>query len=134
MCLFCKIIQKDIPAYVLYENKHACAFLDIHPRSAGHTVVIPKKHAEKLSDLPEEEVAPLFSAVKLVAGTIRSRLDSQGLTIGINEGKASGQEVDHLHVHVIPRFADDGGGSIQSVVSNVPKESLEKLREKLKIQ
>ena len=130
-CLFCKIVVQEIPAYRIYEDATALAFLDIHPKAPGHAMIIPKVHAEKLSDLAEEYVGPLFLAVRRVARVIRERLDADGLTIGINEGRASGQAVEHLHVHVLPRFEGDGGGSLHSIVENFPKESLEALQKKL---
>lgn len=131
-CLFCKIVDKTIGAIVVYEDQNTVAFLDIHPKAPGHTMVIPKAHATKLGDVPDSEVGPLFAAVKNVAGTIEKSLAPQGFTIGINQGKAAGQAVDHLHVHIIPRFTNDGGGSVHSIVNNPPKETLEEIAGKIK--
>lgn len=130
-CLFCKIAAKEIPSQVVYEDDHVLAFLDIMPRAPGHTIVIPKIHAPNLLELPDVEVAPLFAAVKKVAELVSRKLGADGITIGINQGRASGQEVDHLHVHVVPRSHGDGGGAIQSVVHNIPKESVEEIYKKL---
>ena len=130
-CLFCKIAAKEIPSQVVYEDDHVLAFLDIMPRAPGHTIVIPKFHAPNLLELPDVEVAPLFAAVKKVAELVSRKLGADGITIGINQGRASGQEVDHLHVHVVPRSHGDGGGAIQSVVHNIPKESVEEIYKKL---
>jgi histidine triad (HIT) family protein len=130
-CLFCKIAAKGIPAQVIYEDDRTLAFLDVKPRSAGHAMVIPKYHAPTLTALPDDEVAPLFSAVKKVAELLTEKLAPDGITIGINQGRASGQEVDHLHVHLMPRWHGDGGGPIQSVVHNPPKESLEEIQKKI---
>ena len=132
-CLFCKIAAKQIPAHLLYEDQHVCAFLDINPRAPGNTVVIPKAHAETLAALPENEASFFFSVVQRLSGEIRRRMKADGLTIGVNEGKASGQAVDHLHLHIMPRFAGDGGGSVHSVVSNISSESLDTIANKLKI-
>ena len=133
-CLFCKMAWKEIssPA-VLYENEHVLAFLDIHPRAPGHALVIPKYHATGLTDLPDAQSQELFSAVKKVASGILDGLKADGITIGINHGKAAGQEVPHLHVHLIPRWEDDGGNSLQSVVMNQPKESLAQIAKKIVI-
>ena len=131
-CLFCKIIDKKIPAAILYENDHVLAFLDILPRTPGHTMVIPKEHAPRLIELPDKEVGPLFLAVKHVAELLMKKLKPDGVTIGLNQGRASGQEVDHLHVHVMPRWHGDRGSSIQSVVNNPPKESLAEIEKKLR--
>lgn len=130
-CLFCKIAAKAIPSQIVYEDDHVLAFLDIMPRTMGHTMVISKVHAPNLLELPDVEVAPLFLAVKRVAELVSRKLACDGITIGINQGRASGQEVDHLHVHVMPRWHNDGGGSIQSVVSAKPQMSVEEVRKKI---
>jgi histidine triad (HIT) family protein len=130
-CLFCKIAAKTIPAKIIYEDDHAVAFLDIMPRAPGHTMVIPKYHAPTMIELPDEEVAPLFNAVKKTARLLMAALRPDGITIGINQGRASGQEVDHLHVHLVPRSHGDGGGSVQSVVHNAPQESLDEIAKKI---
>jgi histidine triad (HIT) family protein len=130
-CLFCKIAEKKIPAKVIYEDDHTLAFLDIMPRTTGHTLVIPKMHAPNLLELPDAEVAPLFAAVKHVAAMLAKALKPDGITMGANQGRASGQEVDHLHVHLMPRWHGDGGSSIQSVVNAKPKESVDAIAEKI---
>ncbi|MFQ5753201.1 MAG: HIT family protein [bacterium] len=130
-CLFCKISKKQIPAAIIYEDNRTQAFLDIEPRAPGHVLVIPKVHAETIGDLPDKEIGPLFTAVKNVVDLVVHGLGADGATIGANQGKASGQVVDHLHIHIIPRFFGDGGGAIQSVVSNKPKESVEEIRKKI---
>lgn len=130
-CLFCKIAAKEIPAQVVYEDNHTMAFLDVMPRSPGHTMVIPRYHAPTITALPNEEIAPLFASVKKVAELLSRKLKADGITIGINQGRASGQEVDHLHVHLMPRWHGDGGGPIQTAVSNKPRESLEEIKKKI---
>lgn len=131
-CIFCKIAQHEISAYVVYEDDHVVAFLDIQPRSPGHTMVIPKQHAENLSALPDAEVAPFFTAVKHVTDIVRSALAPDGFTLGMNYGEASGQEVQHMHFHIMPRWAHDGGGPIQRVVMNKPEEDIAALAEKIR--
>ncbi len=130
-CLFCKIVAKIIPSAIVYEDEHTLAFLDIHPMSAGHTLVIPKVHAENILDLSDTQIGPLFQAVKKVVALLQGRLESKGFTIGINHGRISGQVIDHLHVHIVPRHEGDGGGSLHSVVKNPPQESLEVIQAKL---
>jgi histidine triad (HIT) family protein len=130
-CLFCKIAAKQIPAEIVYEDDRTIAFLDITPRSPGHTMVISKYHSPNFLELPKAEVAPLFEAVKTVAELLMAKLKPDGMTVGINQGRASGQEVDHLHVHLMPRSKGDGGSAVQSVVNNKPKESLEEIRKKI---
>ncbi len=130
-CLFCKIANKEIPAEVIYEDDNAVGILDIYPVAPGHTMVIPMVHCENILDLPEEKIGDVFSAVKKITATLGKALRPDGFTIGINHGKASGQAVDHLHIHIIPRFKDDGGGSMHSVVNNPPKEPLNKIMAKI---
>jgi len=131
-CLFCKIANKEIKADVVYEDQAAMSVLDIHPRSLGHVFVIPKKHVSSILDLEDEQVAPVFFAVKNTAILLKEKIKADGFSIGINTGRAGGQEIDHLHIHIIPRFLNDGGGSIQSVISNIPGEKeKEMIREML---
>ncbi len=127
-CFFCKIINKEAPAEIIYEDANAMAFLDIHPKAPGHTMVVPKIHAETILDLPKEEVGELFGAVKKITELLDKSLKPDGFTIGINHGEASGRIVEHLHIHIVPRWYNDGGGSIHSVVDNPPKQSLKEIK------
>jgi len=129
-CLFCKIAKREMGADVVYEDEKAMAILDINPRTPGHVFVIPKMHVENLLDLPEVEVETLFLAVKATLKKVIEKLKADGATIGINQGKISGQEVAHLHIHIMPRFEGDGGKSVQSVVNN-PPENKEEIKNKL---
>ncbi len=130
-CLFCKIANKEIDAEIIYEDASTIAFLDVHPRAAGHTLVIPKVHREILSDLEEEELAPFLSATQRVMELLKRALHPDGFTMGVNNGSAAGQEVRHLHMHVIPRSSDDKGRSVQSVVYAPSGEALAALRKKI---
>jgi len=131
-CLFCKIIKGEIPSEVVYQDEHAFAFLDIHPKAPGHTMVIPKVHAEHLLELPDVEIAPFFTAVKRAQEMVDKAIKPTGYTLGINHGRVSGQEVDHLHFHIIPRWLGDNGKSIHSVVDNPPKEDLSVIAERIR--
>ena len=131
-CLFCKIAQKEILAEIVYEDADTLAFLDIHPRAPGHTIIIPKLHAENLILLPQAAVLPTFLTLQRVTGMLKRALDPQGMTLGINQGEISGQTVPHLHIHIMPRFDGDGGGSVHSVVNNPPKESLSVIASKIR--
>lgn len=131
-CLFCKIVAKAIPTEIIYESNDALAFLDIHPMAPGHTVVIPKIHSANLLELPEEKVGPVFLAVKEVAKKLQAALLPDGFSYGINQGKVTGQSVEHLHIHVVPRFRDDGGRSFHSIVQNPPKEDVKVIAEKIR--
>ncbi len=131
-CLFCRIIRKEIPAEILYEDDHAMAFLDIMPRVAGHTVVIPKTHAPTIVELPDEEIGLLFLAVKRLEEKITAALHPDGITLGANQGRASGQEIDHLHIHLMPRWRNDGGRAVQSLVAAPPSEPLAQIAQKIR--
>lgn len=130
-CLFCKIATKTIPAKIVYEDDHTVAFLDVMPRAPGHTMVVSKYHEPTLAVLPEDEVGSLFLAVKKTVELLMMGLHPDGVTIGINQGRASGQVVDHLHVHLMPRWQGDGGSPVQSVVSNAPQEPLDEILKKI---
>ena len=134
MCLFCSIVKKEIPAEIIYEDEKSLAFLDIRPRAPGHTIVIPKSHAQNLLELGEQDVGPLFEAARTVQKRILEVLHPEGFTVGVNQGRAAGQEVDHLHVHILPRFFRDGGRAVQGLVNNPPRESLKEMAEKLSIK
>ena len=131
-CIFCGIARKEIPAEIVREDERTVAFLDIHPRAPGHTVVVPRQHSPTLLELPDGEIGLLFSAVKYATRLLANALHPSGFTIGINHGSVSGQTVDHLHVHILPRFLGDGGGSIHSVVTNPPQESLAAVAAKIR--
>ncbi len=107
-CIFCKIIAGKIPSAKVYEDHSIISFLDIAPANKGHILVLPKKHYETLTDTPETEVAGLFAAVKKIERALSSALGNDGYNILINNKKAAGQLVPHIHIHIIPRFADDG--------------------------
>lgn len=130
-CLFCQIANKEKPAQIIYEDDAVTAVLDIFPKAIGHTMVLPKKHAQTILDLSPEEIGPIFDGVRKVTQLLNDKIKPEGFTIGINHGKVSGQVIEHLHIHVIPRFGNDKGGSIHSVVDNPPKESLEEIRNKI---
>jgi histidine triad (HIT) family protein len=131
-CIFCKIINKEIDSKIIYEDNQNLAFLDIHPHAPGHTVVIPKKHTKTILELDASEIKDLFMTLKNTLEIIQKALNPDGFTIGINHGESAGQAIPHLHIHLIPRFKNDGGGSIHSVVLNKPKESIEEIYNKIK--
>lgn len=109
-CVFCMIVDKRLPAKVVGENERALAFLDVRPCSDGHTLVIPKRHTPDFSSCPEEDLADVAKLTKQVALKIkRSRLDPLGINYLSNEGSVARQEVFHLHVHVIPKYAKGEG-------------------------
>lgn len=103
-CIFCKIIARQIPSFVLYEDDSVLAFLDIAPFEKGHALVVPKQHAVHLTDLPDPALAPLMPAVKRVADLLLRRLPCDGFNILQSNGRCATQVVPHVHFHVIPRW------------------------------
>jgi histidine triad (HIT) family protein len=103
-CIFCKIVRKEAPSSVVYEDSEVLAFMDIRPVSEGHTLVIPKQHFENVFDSPEEQIASVHRVAKRIAAAVKEATKADGISIVQQNGKAAGQDVFHLHVHVIPRF------------------------------
>ncbi len=128
-CLFCKIANKEIEVLTVYEDKHVLAFLDTYPITEGHTLIIPKVHAATLLDLPEEEIKPFFLATKRVLGVLVESFKTKTLTLGINHGEAKG--IPHLHVHILPRFSEDGGKVIQSLVHMTNQRPIVEIHEQI---
>ncbi len=106
-CIFCKIASGEIPTKKIYEDQKFLAFLDVNPRAVGHCLIIPKKHAATLTDLPKEDAGPIFQIVQHLAKIITERLGAKGYNIGSNNGESAGQAVPHLHLHIIPRYDTD---------------------------
>lgn len=131
-CLFCKIANKEIPSEIIYEDGDTVGALDIQPRAPGHAMIIPKHHCENILDIPNEKIGAVFSAVRKITELLKEKLRPDGFTIGINHGRVSGQTIDHLHIHVIPRWASDGGGSVHSAVNNPPEISVGEMAEKIR--
>jgi histidine triad (HIT) family protein len=128
-CLFCKLVNKEIPALVVYEDDDTISFMELNPSAPGHVMVILKKHGNNILEYSQNELGKLMSSVQKVAKKIEKALEPDSISIGINHKERRG--VPHLHVHLIPRWENDKGSIIQSVVKNKPKESREAIAEKL---
>ncbi len=107
-CIFCKIVNGDIPSYKVFENDEVFAFLDINPVNPGHTLVIPKKHAKDLFEVDEQSYLEVQRVVQKLAPKIKEVVGACGVNIMQNNLPCAGQVVEHLHVHIIPRFKNDG--------------------------
>ena len=118
-CIFCKIVQGKIPARKIMETDKSLAFLDAFPLTKGHTLVIPKNHYIKIQEMKKEDSTDLFDTVRIMVGRIECLTPSS--LIAIHNGKESGQEVPHVHVHIIPRNNDDGAGPVHSMFRQRPK-------------
>ncbi len=106
-CIFCKIIKGDIPCIKIYENDRVLAFADINPISKGHTLLIPKNHAENLWEISEEDLTAIHAASKRVANGIRTTLKPVGVAALQLNGRGVNQVVMHYHLHLIPRMEAD---------------------------
>ena len=129
-CMFCKIIKGEIPSHKVYEDKDTVAILDIRPINAGHTLVVPKKHSTDLLDIDDEDLKKAIVVVKRVAKAIKEAVNAQGINLGMNNGKAAGQLVFHPHLHVMPRFENDGYKHWAG--KDISGEELKSLAEKIK--
>ena len=101
-CLFCKIINGDIPCYKIYENDYVVAFLDINPDSDGHTLIIPKEHFTDLDDIDNNTLSEIFKAAKLIKKTLEEKLGCEGIVLQQNNGFV--QEIKHYHLHLKPYY------------------------------
>lgn len=124
-CIFCKIIQGDVSNYTVYEDDHVLAFLDIHPTVEGHTIVIPKQHGATILDFSEETLGQLMKGAQQTSERLNEILHPDGFSIGLNHGEAAKQGVPHLHLHIIPRYHGDGGGSMHTIVKQDDTRSVE---------
>ncbi len=107
-CIFCKIVAGEAPSAKVYEDEHVYAFLDIHPISEYHTLVIPKKHYENIFDVPEETLLQVMRVVKKLAGLYNSKLGIRNVQIINSSGREAQQDVFHIHFHIVPRRRGDG--------------------------
>jgi histidine triad (HIT) family protein len=114
-CVFCAIVAGRIPSHKIYEDERTLAFLDLHPSTPGHTLIIPKAHVARVEDLNMEDAEALFKTLHGLVGGIQRAMLAPASTIGINNGRESGQEAPHVHIHVIPRSTGDRGGIIQGI-------------------
>ena len=115
-CIFCKIASKEIPAKILVETDSCLGFLDAFPLAKGHALVIPKNHYEKIQNMPKELNIELFTMVHELIPKIDSLTGST--LVAIHNGKESGQEIPHVHVHLVPRSKNDSAGPIHSMFNS----------------
>lgn len=107
-CIFCKIVKKQIPSHIIYESGRVLAFLDIAPTNPGHTLIIPKEHFSTVLETPDDVLKELIITTKNIAKAVKEGVNADGVNIGINTEKAAGQIIFHTHLHIIPRFENDG--------------------------
>jgi len=131
-CIFCKIISGQIPAKIIQETSHSIAFLDAFPLAKGHTLIIPKNHHMKIQDMSNEENSDLFLLVHKVLSKV-DKLTGSTL-VAVHNGKEAGQEVPHVHVHLVPRTSGDSAGPIHNMFKTVKfsDSEIEEIYNKLK--
>jgi len=133
-CIFCKIVSGEIPAKILAQSNSSISFFDAFPLAKGHVLVIPKKHHQKIQDMTSAENSDLFSLVHSMVSKVD--LISNSTLIAIHNGKDAGQEVPHVHVHLVPRNKNDTAGAIHSMFDsavNLSESEIEELYDTLKI-
>ena len=106
-CIFCKIVQKDIPGKIIYEDDVCLAFLDLSQTTDGHTLVIPKKNYKNILEVNDETLTHLIVVTKKLANKIVKNLNANGVNILTNANEIAGQTVMHFHIHIIPRYNQD---------------------------
>lgn len=134
-CVFCRIIRKELPANVVYEDNEVIAFLSNRPVNEGHTLVVPKKHYIDIYDIPEDEAANLFRITKRIAHGVKDTMVPAGIRIVQNNGTAAGQVVFHIHVHIIPLTPRDdlhNSGVYRNVAYLSTSQALERDAEKIR--
>lgn len=129
-CIFCKIVKKEISSFKVYEDEKSMGFLDINQSAPGHTMLILKRHGNSILDYSPEELGFLMGMVSRMSMQIEKAIGNDWMSIGINHLEPTG--VPHLHIHLIPRWKNDKGGALQSIVKNPPQEPLEKIAEKIR--
>lgn len=107
-CIFCKIANGEIPSKTLYENEDFRVILDLGPATRGHALILPKEHAANLYELPDDMAAKVMVLAKKMALVMKEKLPCDGLNLVQNNGEAAGQTVSHFHLHLIPRYVNDG--------------------------
>jgi histidine triad (HIT) family protein len=112
-CIFCKIVNGEVPSAKVFENEHVFAFLDLSQITKGHTLVIPKVHKENIFELTPEIASKVFEVVPQIANSIKKQFQPEGLNLLNNNGALAGQSVFHYHMHIIPRYGKgDGFGAV----------------------
>jgi len=127
-CIFCRIIKGELPCHKLFESERTLAFLDLFPLSRGHSLVIPKYHGAKLTDIPDEDLTEILSVAKRIA----KATGAVDYNILQNNGRSAHQLVDHVHFHVIPKPNEEEGLGISWPQSNVEQDELKALVAEMK--
>ena len=132
--IFTKIVAGEIPSYAVYEDETTYAFLDANPLAPGHTLVIPKEPYERLTDMPADLVGDVFATASEITGAVEDAVGASATTLAINNGEDAGQEVPHVHLHIIPQFEDDTAKPIHSLFggADLADEEMESIAEQIR--
>ncbi len=128
-CIFCKIVAGEIPSLKVYEDDDVLAFLDIKPATKGHTLVIPKQHAEDVFEISENALQKVVVAGKKLSIRIRDILKADGIRLSQSNGRVAGQDIMHFHLHIIPRYKNDGLDVHPATTLHLPQADFEELKE-----
>ena len=130
MCVFCKIINGEIPSKKIYEDNDVLAILDLSQIGKGHTLVLPKAHYENILDIPNDIYSKVMEKAKYLANVINKTYNPDGLNILNNCKEAAGQSVMHFHIHVIPRYSNDD--LVINPTNNMDKFNLDEIASKIR--
>ncbi len=132
-CIFCKLANKDIPTNIIYEDEKFTVIMDASPATKGHALILPKNHAANIYELPDKDAADIFVLAKKMAKKMTEILQCDGFNIVQNNGEVAGQTVFHFHMHLIPRYLNDGNQEkLTWNHADISAEEIEKIAEKLR--
>lgn len=131
-CIFCKIASGEVPAKTVYEDDTVLAFLDVNPLTRGHTLVIPKTHVERITEMSPTDASGYFENVPRIVDAVEAAVDADGATLAWNDGRAAGQEVPHAHLHIVPREMGDAHGPIHALFGgqlDLPEDEMDEIQQ-----
>lgn len=131
-CIFCSIIAGKLPSALVYKDEDLVVIMDKYPINPGHTLVIPVKHHDTLLDMPPAEVSSMYAAVPGIARAVVAAVGADGFNVGQNNGIAANQIIPHVHVHIVPRYADDSPDGRWPARRVAPEDDLEKMAQKVR--
>ena len=129
-CIFCKIANGEIPSKTIYEDENFRVILDLGPATKGHALILPKEHYANLFELPEDTAAAAMKVAKKLSTQMVENLGADGLNLVQNNGEVAGQTVKHFHLHLIPRYKDDGQNILWKP-GEVSQDELEEIRKQI---
>lgn len=127
-CVFCRLVDGAVPSRTVYRDDDVIAFLDANPLAAGHTLVMPVDHHERLEDLTTPLARTVWEVVHRLLEPVQDAVGADATTVAVNNGRTAGQEVPHVHCHIVPRFEEDGGGPIHAAMGPRPRLADDELR------